>query len=256
MMNTREKYWNCEDPDCKTTHILEARIDCPVCGKRRYVDTKLYYYENGRIKYCYDTMFYERLPKEKSKKSKSKVKTTKDKSNKKSKFPLKWWMLSILFSLVLVSIIYYIITPKTVEATITNKSWKRTIYVEQERVLKESDWSLPYGAKLLRTKNEIKTSENGEDIYATKYYYKIKRWVDEREVNSSGDNDKPYWGDNYIGVHEREKCRKAEYWFRLNIDDKDDTMIAKITKDDYKKYKIGDKISVKVSLLGVEEIVE
>ncbi|MBO7673687.1 MAG: hypothetical protein J6S63_01600 [Atopobiaceae bacterium] len=50
-------------------------------------------------------------------------------------------------------------------------------------------------------KTEYHTEYRDEPVYVdvpifdTKYYYKIERWVPERDVTTSGDGQEPYWGE-------------------------------------------------------------
>lgn len=85
--------------------------------------------------------------------------------------------------------------------------------------------------------------------YRTKYYYEIDKWVYEREIKTSGTDKEPYWGIVTLSDNEREGGKvevlsisatnkkgklntyqiDSDHWYSLNVGDKVDVEISKIT---------------------------
>lgn len=73
--------------------------------------------------------------------------------------------LSVIFSLIFLIWLFY---PVTRAATITGFEWERTIAVEEFKLCHEDDWSMPSGATLEYTKEEIHHYNKVLDHYETK----------------------------------------------------------------------------------------
>lgn len=105
--------------------------------------------------------------------------------------------------------------PVTSEGTVQTVSWDRVVYVQKLVTVKESGWEVPKGGRVYDTNWEFKKfidvpsgkDQNGvtkykqEAQYATKYYYEIDKWQNDRLVRTNAISDKsgnivgPYWGE-------------------------------------------------------------
>lgn len=80
---------------------------------------------------------------------------------------LKYFFIGLL-SLIFICGIVFLFIPKEKEITVSNVSWERSINVERYQTVKESDWNLPVGARLLYTKEEFSHYDKVIDHYETK----------------------------------------------------------------------------------------
>ena len=97
-------------------------------------------------------------------------KSYKDKFNLKSFNPSKVVMTIAIIVLALALLIPFIslFIPKEETLEITNFSWESTISIEEYKTVKESDWYLPSGGRLLYTNEEISHYDKVFDHYETK----------------------------------------------------------------------------------------
>lgn len=90
---------------------------------------------------------------------------------------------------------------------VQSRTWTRTISISKRKLVKESDWKAPTGAKILDTRwefKEMKKVPSGVDAsgnttykevpeYATKYYYEVYKWVYDRQKTVS--DSEQFFGD-------------------------------------------------------------
>ena len=90
---------------------------------------------------------------------------------------------------------------------VQSRTWTRTTDISKRKLVKESDWKAPTGAKILDTRwefKEMKKVPSGIDAngnttykevaeYATKYYYEIYKWVFDRRRTAS--DSERFFGD-------------------------------------------------------------
>ncbi len=69
---------------------------------------------------------------------------------------------------VLIAMVAWIMKPVTREATVKGFAWSRSIAIEEFRNVSEDDWTLPNGANLHSTKQEIKSYRQVLDHYETR----------------------------------------------------------------------------------------
>ena len=67
-------------------------------------------------------------------------------------------------------------------ATVDGFSWERSISIEQERTVRESDWSVPVGGRCYDTKQEIRSYRDVLDHYETVMETKTKQILDHYET--------------------------------------------------------------------------
>ena len=72
------------------------------------------------------------------------------------------------FAILLTSGLIYLLIPKAQEITIDNFSWERSIDIENYQTVDESGWSLPAGARLHYSQEEISGYEDVLDHYETR----------------------------------------------------------------------------------------
>jgi len=100
-----------------------------------------------------------------------------------------------------VSFAYLIKDSKPTEITgeIRNLGWETNVTVSKLKTVKESGWTAPAGARVINTEWTFKEMEKvptGKDehgftayaekpVYATKYYYEVKKWVPVRNGKRS-----------------------------------------------------------------------
>ena len=77
-------------------------------------------------------------------------------------------ILIVLLSAALIAGLVYLFIPKEHNLTVQEMSWKRSITIEKYDWVDESGWSLPHGARLERTAQEIASYIEVLDHYETK----------------------------------------------------------------------------------------
>ena len=96
-----------------------------------------------------------------------------------------------------------------------------------------------------------------EPVYRTKYYYDIDRWVYERSITSSGNNQKPYWGKEDLKTKERVSGKNEKYMVNGITNEKnarDRTVKVDFAK--WKGMKIGQTIKIKIYVGGITKFIE
>lgn len=81
----------------------------------------------------------------------------------KKKSPIRFVLLGLL--LVIAAFIIFKLIPKKTDMNVVGIDWKRTVSIEQNQYLEFSDWSLPDGADLIETREEIKSYDKVLDHY-------------------------------------------------------------------------------------------
>lgn len=92
-------------------------------------------------------------------------------------------------------------------------------------------------------------------VYQTKYYYEIDKWVYERSVTTSGNDKNPVWGEVVLSEKERESTRTETYQILVK-NEKDESNIYAITKEEWEALNVGDVITIKTNIAGKVEIIE
>ncbi len=88
-----------------------------------------------------------------------------------------------------------------------------------------------------------------EPVYRTKYYYEIDKWLHERTEKSSGIDKEPYWCEIVLASDERVSSEKEVYYVD-GTDEKGKSYHYSMSYDEWLSVEIGQKIRVKVSVLG------
>lgn len=148
--------------------------------------------------------------------------------------------------------IYEADKPVTSEGIVQTVSWERTIYIQKRETVKKSGWNVPKGGRVYDTSWEFKEfinvpsgkDQNGnttykqEAKYATKYYYEVDEWNNDREITTNAISDKrgdivgPYWGE--IGeLSDDERIGRQEEAFYICIVDRETKAIKEFEVSDY-----------------------
>ncbi|MBO5435908.1 hypothetical protein J6A31_08950 [bacterium] len=190
---------------------------------------------------------------------------------------LKFTAIGLAF-IAIIAFFVWLAIPVEREMTIEGFEWSRNIQIEELKTFDESGWSLPSGARLHRTSEEIRRYDhvidyyetktikvqkeriagyeeyvsgyrdlgNGQfeeiiskrpiyetyyetetvqepvykdvPVYDTKYYYEIDRWVDSRNVRTSGYDKNPKWGTVTLADKERQGNKTEIYYICGTID--------------------------------------
>lgn len=122
--------------------------------------------------------------------------------------------------------------PIETEYEVKTREWTRTVTVAKKTLAKESGWEAPSGAHITDTRWEFKEMEkvpSGVDKdgfttykevpkYATKYYYDIYKWIDDRRATSRGYEQYagstmtcPYYPDVTLDADEKISNRSSSY---------------------------------------------
>lgn len=81
----------------------------------------------------------------------------------------------------LMAAIIFLVFPYKEVSTVDGFSWERSINIEQERTVKESDWFVPVGGHCYDTKQEIRSYKDVLDHYETVLETKSKQVIDHYE---------------------------------------------------------------------------
>lgn len=98
------------------------------------------------------------------------------------------------------------------------------------------------------TETEQEPVYRQDPVYATKYYYEIDRWYDDRDYESSGEDQEPYWNTDYIlADDERDSKREENYYVHYNNEKKEE-----FSYSEWSSKEIGDGFEVTKNRLGIE----
>ena len=102
----------------------------------------------------------------------------------------KQWFILFLTGLAIaaiIGIISFIAAPKEKTLTVDGFSWERTIYIDEYKTVKESDWHMPPGARYRYTREEIRSYDHQFAGYKTETY--TEQEIDHYEDYVSGYRD-------------------------------------------------------------------
>lgn len=96
----------------------------------------------------------------------------------------------------IVMLLVTIFTPRNYDAVISDKSWSKSITIQELRTFNESDWDVPYGARVYDEREEIRGYDHVVDHYDTEEYVESHREIDYYDVE---------YHDNGDGTFDEEK---------------------------------------------------
>lgn len=91
--------------------------------------------------------------------------------------------------LIIIFLLIKLFTPKYYTAELSDKTWERNIKIEELKTYNESDWNLPYGARMYNTKQEIKSYQQVFDHYEKESYKVPYEVFDHNEVYYTDNGD-------------------------------------------------------------------
>jgi len=113
-----------------------------------------------------------------------------------------------------------------------------------------------YSTPRYRTEYHTETYQEpvyrSDPVYQTKYYYDIERWVVDREEESSGADNEPYWPEYTLAENERTGFQGEAYTMSVHVKDK--RYSVSLSYDRWKNFHAGDKIEITVSAGKVTKI--
>ncbi len=86
-------------------------------------------------------------------------------------------ILAIFFAIIL-----FAFWPRTSDATVTQKAWSRSISVEEYKTVQESDWSVPEGGRVYKSKREIHHYDQVLDHYENVQVQRSREVLDGYDV--------------------------------------------------------------------------
>lgn len=100
--------------------------------------------------------------------------------------------------------LFALFSPKYVDATVSAMNWERNIDIEEYRTVKENDWTLPSGGRLLYTQSEIRSYNTVLDHYETKTRTVTEQVLDGYDTNT-------YYTDNGNGTFTEHTSQTPRY---------------------------------------------
>ena len=85
--------------------------------------------------------------------------------------------LVILLILAMVGAGIYLIIPKNVTLHVTQISWERSIDIQEYKTVRENDWYIPAGGRLVYSQSEIRRYEQVLDHYETRYETRYETYI-------------------------------------------------------------------------------
>ena len=108
-----------------------------------------------------------------------------------------------------IGLLFFLFQPITKSETVVGFSWERTITIEEERTVEESDWYVPSGGRVYDERQEIRSYKSVLDHYETRTETKSRQVFDHNESYTT-------YSDNGNGtfteqVHENPVYRTEYY---------------------------------------------
>lgn len=183
---SRNSDWQCSFCGSLNSNNLDS---CANCGATKEESERNYF------------EMRQQEEEKKHKKEEQKAFSQRSESEEPRKSFLKNMLLLIGTFVTIVFIIFGLLascfSPKVRNVTIDDFEWQRTIDVEEIVTYDESGWTLPDGARLQYTRNEVKTYKDVLDHYKTVTETRTRRVIDHYEKRSSYKN----LGNGYFEEH-------------------------------------------------------
>ena len=96
-----------------------------------------------------------------------------------------------------------------------------------------------------------------EPVYKTKYYYDIDKWVYEKSITSSGNDQKPYWRKENLKSNERVSKKEEIYKIDgVTEEEKPENKTVEVDFEKWENFEIGQTIPIKIHVTGYVELIE
>ncbi len=89
----------------------------------------------------------------------------------------------------LIMLFVAIFSPKEYDATISDKSWDKSISIQELKTFNESDWDIPYGARVYDRRREIRSYQPVIDHYEKEEYTVSHQEIDYYDVEYHDNGD-------------------------------------------------------------------
>lgn len=178
----------------------------------------------------------------------------------------------------------------TTTTKIDSLEWRATAEIQEWKSCDESGWEVPEGAIVYKEQEEIKSYKTvgyetkyrveeyqelvgyylptwrpkyetrtrkvsyqeaiKEPVYATKYYYKINRWVHLKNVLLACGYDKDYNYPDYVCA-ENKRVYNVEYEYHVKFECEESYISHTVDRDIWESLQIGQEISVEKNQYGI-----
>ena len=126
---------------------------------------------------------------------------------------------------------------------IIDKYATRVLYLYEENIAKFWDWEVPDDAIIYEQKEEVKSHDaTGKPIYATKYYYGVKRWFFKRSITQKINHDET-WEEYITAENELIKVNRETYTIVIK-NSQGQIKTRNISKDDWDILQVGNTIKI------------
>lgn len=85
-----------------------------------------------------------------------------------------------------------------------------------------------------------------EEVYQTKYYYEIDKWIYDRTEISSGYDKKTYWPETILAADEKIASKSEKYY----VTGKDKEVCYLMTYEEWMSIEVNQTLTLKVTSFG------
>lgn len=127
----------------------------------------------------------------------------------------------IAATIALIVILISIFTPKNYDAQISDKTWNRSVTIQELRTLKEDDWDVPAGGRVYDERKEIRTYDHKIDHYDTEEYQVSRQEFDHYDYEYVDNGDGTFTEKKtpvYVTVYDT-KYRKVPVYVDIPVYD-------------------------------------
>ena len=93
------------------------------------------------------------------------------------------------------------------------------------------------------------------EIYQTKYYYEIDKWMYKSSIITQGEDRNPYWGELLLDQNER-TLSKTENYYIIALNKKEEVKQFSVDYGMWCNLNVGQQVKVKKSIIGYGDIIE
>lgn len=189
----RNPHWRC---NFCNSYNSDNEVACISCGALRTNDSKNYFeVQEEKVEKLNSSTYSDSLYGNSSYSSSTSTTNSISLKNRIKKSAnlfsrINWHIMIVVLLFILASsVIVYALIPKEKTMQVTNLSWERSIAIEQCKTVDESGWSLPFGARLHYTREELSGYKQVIDHYETKTRTVSKEVIDGYEEVVTGYKD-------------------------------------------------------------------
>ena len=133
----------------------------------------------------------------------------------KRKLPIDFgWLikLTVVFSyfFIVIALLFSFIMPKEASLKVTDKSWERSIEVQEYKTIRENDWSVPTGGRVAYTQDEVHHKDKVIDHYKTVTVEESERYISGYDEVVTGYRD--LGNGSFDEITENQPVYDIRYW--------------------------------------------